>query len=147
MSLHKIKIAKELLETAMELFFSNKSPYAVIALAAASEEVLGNYSNGEWTQNNIDNIFHKMYEVAQKRNMTYGSKKFSQTLVNVTKNALKHANFETEQTVSVKEDEPVIWLLRALVNYQLGSGLEYSEIMNKFESWVRVNRPSYLYDQ
>ena len=145
MSLHKIEVAKELLETAIDLFFSNKSPYAVIALAAASEEVLGNYSNGNWTPNNADNIFHRMYEDAQKRNMSYESKtQFSQTLVNVTKNALKHANCEDEQTVSIKEDEPVIWLLRALVNYQLGSGLEYSEIMNKFESWVRVNRPSYF---
>jgi hypothetical protein len=86
-----------------------------------------------------------MYKHAINRGLDYKNKtEFSQKLVNTTKNSLKHANNEAEQYVSFNEEEIVIRLMLALINYQVGSELSFSDQMNKFEAWLRNNRPSYL---
>ena len=145
MKIHKIEAAKRQLETAIALFFSSGDPCSIIALAAASEEVLGNYTDGTWVQNNEENMFCRMYKEAINRGLTYKNKcEFSQKLVNVTKNSLKHANHEEEQYVSFNEEETVVRLMHAPMNYQVGSGLEFSDPMNRFEAWLRSNRPRYL---
>lgn len=145
MKIHKIEAAKRQLETAIALFFSNGDPCSIIALAAASEEVLGNYTNGIWVKNNEGNVFFRMYKEAMNRGLAFKNKgEFSTKLVNITKNSLKHANCEEEQYVSFNEEETVLRLMHALMNYQVGSGLEFSEPMNRFEAWLRSNRPQYL---
>ena len=133
------------METAIALFFSNGDSCSIIALAAASEEVLGNFTDGTWVLNNEENVFCRMYKEVINRRLAYKNKvEFSQKLVNVTKNSLKHANLEEEQHVSFNEEETVVRLMHALMNYQIGSGLEFSDSMNRFEAWLRSNRPQYL---
>jgi len=145
MKIHKIEAAKRQLDTAISMFFSNGDACSIIALAAASEEVLGNYVDGQWVKNNEENMFCRMYKEAIYRGLDYKNKiEFSQKLVNATKNSLKHANNEAEQYVSFNEEEMVIRLMLTLINYQVGSGLKFSDPMNKFEAWLRNNRPSYL---
>lgn len=145
MRLHKIEIAARQLDTAIALFLADGDPCSIITLAAASEEVLGNYIDGEWTTDNPNSMFNRMFTAAQARGLPFRTKtEFSQNLVNRTKNALKHANREGEQTVSINPEEPVVRLLHALVNYQLGSGKPYSEPMNRFEAWVRSERQEYF---
>ena len=56
MKMHKIEVAQRQLDTAIDLFFSEGDPCAVIALAEASEEVLGNYVDGVWINGNKDNM-------------------------------------------------------------------------------------------
>lgn len=139
MKIHKIEAAKRQLETAIALFFSNGDPCSIIALAAASEEVLGNYVDGTWVENNEGNVFFRMYKEAINRGLAYkNTREFSQKLVNITKNSLKHANREEEQNVSFNEEETVVRLKNALVNYQVGSGLEFSDPMNRFEAWLKA---------
>ena len=145
MKIHKIEAAQRQLDTAISLFFSEGDPCAVIALAAASEEVLGQYVDGVWVTKNQSNMFVRMYNEAISRGLEYTSKKeFSQKLVNRTKNSLKHANDEEEQYVSFNEEEMVIRLMLAVINFQTGSGKPFSIPMRKFESWLRDNRPHYL---
>jgi len=145
MKIHKIDAARRLLDTAISLFFSNDDACSIISLAAAAEELLGNYVDGRWVKNNENNIFHRIYEEADSRELPYKNKKeFSQRLVNKTKNFLKHANNAEEQYVIFDEDEPVIRLKHALINYQTGSGRQFSDAMVKFESWLRDNRQQYI---
>lgn len=145
MKIHKIEAARRQLDTAISLFFLDGDPCSIITLAAASEEVLGTYSAGTWVKNNEDSIFSRMYNEAMSRGLVYKNKtEFSQKLVNVTKNSLKHGNVEQEQYVFFHEEEPLIRLLHAIVNYQTGSGREFSDAMNRFETWLRNNRPQYL---
>ena len=42
MLIHKIQIAKRQIEAAADLFFGNGDPLAVVTLAGAAEEILGN---------------------------------------------------------------------------------------------------------
>ena len=91
MKIHKIEAAKRLLDTAISMFFSNDDACSIIVLAAASEEILGNYVDGQWVMNNGENIFCRMYKHAINRGLDYKNKtEFSQKLVNATKNSLKH---------------------------------------------------------
>ncbi len=129
----------------MRICLASVDPCSIIALAAASEKALGNYTDGTWVQNNEENVFCRMYKEAINRGLAYENKcEFSQKLVNVTKNSLKHANREEEHYVSFNEEETVVRLMQALMNYQVGSGLEFSDSMNRFEAWLRSNRPRYL---
>lgn len=145
MKLHKIEVAQRQLDTAINLFLAGGDSCAVITLAAASEEVVGNYDDGTWVENNPNNMFNRMFALANERGLEYKSKKeFSQLLVNAVKNGLKHANREEEQFVFVHPEEAVIRLLHAVINFQLGAGLPFSEPMHLFEAWVRINRPQYI---
>jgi hypothetical protein len=145
MQLHKIEVAARQLDTAITLFLSDGEPCSIITLAAASEEVLGNYVDGTWTPDNPNNMFNRMFKAAQARGLQFRTKaEFSQNLVNRTKNALKHADRPEEQHVSIHPEEPVVRLLHALINYQLGSGKQFTEPMNRFEAWVRSERREYL---
>jgi hypothetical protein len=145
MRIHKIEAAQRQLDTAISLFFSRGDPCAVIALAAASEEILGQYVDGNWVANNTSNMFHIMHKGAIDRGLGYTNKtEFSQKLVNRTKNSLKHSNQEEEQYVSFNEEEMVLRLMLAVMNYQIGAGRPFSEQMNRFEVWLRDNRPNYL---
>jgi hypothetical protein len=71
--------------------------------------VLGNYVDGVWIEDNKDNMFYRMYSAAINRGLEFKNKKeFSQKLVNVTKNSLKHASAEDEHYVSFNEEEMVM---------------------------------------
>jgi hypothetical protein len=145
MKIHKIEAAQRQLDTAIDLFFSEGDPCAVIALAAASEEVLGNYVDGVWLRGNKDNMFCRMYSDAISRGLEFKNEtQFSQKLMNVTKNCLKHASTEEEQYVSFNAEEMVIRVMLALMNFQIGAGRPFSLPMTKFEAWLKENRAHYL---
>ena len=143
--IHNIEAAQRQLDTAISLFFSDGDPCAVITLAAASEEVLGNYLDGRWVKNNEENMFNRMYENANSRGLEFKSKaEFSQRLINVTRNSLKHASTEGEQYVSIDREEMVIRLMLAVMSFQIGAGKPFSEPMCRFEVWLKENRAHYL---
>jgi len=145
MKIHKIEAAQRQLDTAIDLFFSGGDQCAVIALAAASEEVLGHYVDGVWSADNRNNMFCRMYSAAINRGREFKNKKeFSQKLVNVTKNSLKHARTEDEQYVSFNKEEMVIRMMLALMNFQIGAGRSFSAPMTRFEAWLLENRAHYL---
>lgn len=143
--MHKIEVAQRQLDTAIDLFFSEGDPCAVIALAAASEEVLGNYVDSVWINGNKDNMFCRMYSAAISRGLEFKNEtQFSHKLVNVTKNSLKHAGTEDEQYVTFNAEEMVIRLMLALMNFQIGAGRPFSALMIRFEAWLKENRAHYL---
>jgi hypothetical protein len=145
MKIHKIEAAQSQLDTAICLFFAKGDPCAVITLAAAAEELLGHYVDGVWVKNNENNMFSRMYSAGVSRGLVLGNRtQFSQKLVNVIKNSLKHANAEDEQHISFDEEEMVIRLMLALMNFQIGAGRAFSAPMRKFETWLKENRPDYL---
>jgi len=87
-------------------------------------------------------IDYRIYKEALNRGLAYKNmREFSQKLVNVTKNSLKYANYEEEQYASFNEEETVVRLMQTLMNYQVESGLEFSDQMNRFDAWLRSNRP------
>lgn len=90
-------------------------------------------------------MFNRMLQLAGERGLEINSKsELSRKLVNITKNAIKHADSSDEQHVWIDSEEAIFWLLRAVLNYQMGSREPFSDLMNQFEAWLRENRPEYI---
>lgn len=114
MKLHKGQIAKRQLETALDLFFSEGEPLAVVTLAGAAEEVLGDLLQRRGGDRMLDHIVHL------DRKLTGTGRSFAvvNEEVNGIRNALKHAKRPEEDEVELDPTaHAVVWLSRALVNY------------------------------
>ena len=114
MLIHKIQIAKRQIEAAADLFFGNGDPLAVVTLAGAAEEILGNIIRRRGDEAMLDHL------VSLDRRLT-GGRDYSVVIkeVNGVRNALKHAKDPDDDEVEVPDGEAIAMLSRALVNYVL----------------------------
>lgn len=136
MILHKLQAAERQLETAALLFVNDGDLLSVHALAGAAEEILGKLAKraGE------TNMLKRMHYAAEKKSgHSVSAKKFS-TLVNQSRNSLKHANIPMEDNFEYNEDHAIVMLFRALVNYQLVTG-GLTELMDKALDVLRKDHP------
>ena len=118
MILHKLQAAERQLETAALLFVDNGDLLSVHTLAGAAEEILGKLAE----RISETNIFERMrYAVEKKFGHSVSARRLS-TLVNQSRNSLKHANDPMEDDFDYEEDHAIGMLFRALVNYQLVTG-------------------------
>jgi hypothetical protein len=113
MILSKLVIAQRQLEMAAHLYVEGADYLAIVALAGAAEEILGNLLRRAGQEAMIDRI------VEMDRGLT-GGRDFSvvNAEVNRVRNALKHARDPDEDTVTVEPSEAAAMLARALVNYK-----------------------------
>jgi hypothetical protein len=117
MVISKLVIAQRQLEVAAHLYVEGADYLAVVTLAGASEEILGNLLRRAGQGAMIDRI------VEMDRELTGGRVfKVVSDEVNRARNALKHANDPDEDTVTVEPGEATAMLARALVNYNRLAG-------------------------
>ena len=134
----KIQIAKAQIETAIDLFFNEDDRIAVLTLAGAGEEILGNVLSRKKSRNMLGVV----YSASEERQLSLDPKDIA-NIANRTRNALKHAKFETEDEIDFDPEEAVIMLLRATINYQLEVGTLTAR-MEDYLSWLRTERPRYI---
>jgi hypothetical protein len=117
MVLSKLDIAQRQLEVASQLYVESADYLAVVTLAGAAEEILGNLLRRAGQEAMIDRI------VEIDRELT-GGRVFSvvSAEVNGARNALKHARDPNEDTVALEPVEANAMLARALVNYNRLAG-------------------------
>jgi hypothetical protein len=117
MVLSKLDIAQRQLEVASQLYVESADYLAVVTLAGAAEEILGNLLRRAGQEAMIDRI------VEIDRKLT-GGRVFSvvSAEVNGARNALKHARDPNEDTVALEPVEANAMLARALVNYNRLAG-------------------------
>lgn len=117
MVLSKLVIAQRQLEVAARLYVESADHLAVLTLAGAAEEILGNLLRRAGQEAMIDRI------VEMDRELT-GGRDFSvvNAEVNGARNALKHARDPDEDSVTVEPGEATAMLARALVNYNRLAG-------------------------
>jgi hypothetical protein len=123
----KDEIAAGLLETALDLYFNGRDGFAVIHLAAASEEVLDGMIKGKRDPNNTG---HPMEQTAREQTIsclgaihvargTKRTEKQIATYLNEVRNQTKHHDPKSDpDMVSLAlglEVESVLW--RAIENY------------------------------
>jgi hypothetical protein len=87
MKLSKLDIARQQLDTATRLFVGGEDQLAVHTLSGAAEEILGSLLERAGQQN----IFERMRIVAEERMGKTISVGELSTLVNSSRNSLKHA--------------------------------------------------------
>jgi hypothetical protein len=113
MVLSKLVIAQRQLEVAARLYLEGADYLAVVTLAGAAEEILGNLLRRSGQEAMIDRI------VEMDRELTGGRAfRVVNAEVNRARNAIKHARDPDEDTVTVEPGEATAMLARALVNYK-----------------------------
>lgn len=136
MRLHKKEIAKRQIEVALDLFFSDGDPLAVITLAGAAEEILGSLLRRLKKQAMIDHLLD-----LDKR-LTGAGRTFKvvNEEVNGIRNSLKHADNPLEDELDVDPGHAVAMLARAVANY---SSLEsdVTPLMVRFYEHLKTLHP------
>lgn len=117
MQISKLVIAQRQLEVAARLYVEGADYLAVVTLAGAAEEILGNLLRRSGQEAMIDRIVEMDQELT-------GGRAFSvvNAEVNRARNALKHAKVPDEDTVTIEPGEATAMLARALVNYNRSAG-------------------------
>ncbi|MBL9197439.1 hypothetical protein VB151_04060 [Xanthomonas fragariae] len=112
MNLSKSDIAKRQIETACEIFLNEGDFLAIVTLAGAAEEILGNLLKRAGKANSMEDI------VALDQRLS-GGLPFKDVIaeVNAARNALKHARDASEDTVQVRPEDAHAMLSRAISNY------------------------------
>lgn len=119
MKLSKLEAAQQQLDLAANLFVSRNHPLAMHTLAGAAEEILGSLAERASEQS----MFERMRVAAEQRFRRSVSVQELTALVNKSRNSLKHANHHAEDHFDYDPDDAVVMLFRALVNYQLVTGV------------------------
>jgi hypothetical protein len=137
MKLHKIEVARQQIDTAIELFFGGKDYLSVVTLAAAGEEIIGNLLKRAQKKNMISHLIDLDRELSEGRSF----EKVNQE-INGFKNSLKHANQSAEDPIDVAESQEhaLAMLSRALTNYHLHEG-KLTPKMEEFYVWLQEKRP------
>lgn len=132
MKIHKSDAARRQIEAASVLLISDGDPLAVITLAGAAEEILGNLLR----RNNKPAMLDQLIEL--DRQLT-GGRDFNvlNNEINNLRNALKHAKVSAEDEFEVDAKAELAMLGRALVNYVLWGG-ELTEPMIKAYEFIKT---------
>lgn len=139
MKIHKIEVARRQLETAIELFFTNRDVFAIMTLAGAAEEIFGAFLKRE----DMCNMYYHLEELS-KRKFGERDSKIVNNEINGIRNNLKHANNPTEDMVELLEEDDVLgMLMRAIVNYsRLNNGDSTSNMLRIIE-YISTKYPEY----
>jgi len=113
MKLVKIDVARSQLTTAINLFLADGDPISIITLAGAAEEIFGKIALKQNKENSLGFML--------RTHKTLGSTTTEKELIkhaNLVRNALKHANDESDEEIEFDERQEAISMLsRALTNY------------------------------
>ena len=118
LTLSKIEAARRQLEVASRLFVARDDILAIHTLCGAAEEILGALAE----RSGKEHIFERMHAEAEARFGRQVKPKELSSLVNASRNALKHAHGPTEDTFQYDPNHMIGMLFRALVNYQIVTG-------------------------
>jgi hypothetical protein len=113
MRLHKKEIARRQIETALDLFFSEGGPLAMITLAGAAEEILGSLLRRASKRSIMDHL------IDFDKHLTGTGRPFKvvNEEVNGIRNSLKHASNPIEDELEGDHEHAVAMLARAVANY------------------------------
>ena len=136
---HRVDLAKEQLDVALELFLSSRSMVSALTLASAAEEILGkalqHCGSKSSLQMSHETIVIPMTHLRKKR---YTIEQFS-CEQNAARNAAKHMGRSSETTLTADlEDAAMQMIVRAYDNY-CRLGFDRTQRMDDFEQWFQKN--------
>jgi hypothetical protein len=116
--LTKLEAAQRQLDTAATLFVAHGDALSAHTLAGAAEEILGKLVE----RAGGSNMMNRMEEALRQRRGASITIQSLSELVNDSRNQLKHANRPQEESFEYEDEDAVVMIFRALVNYQLATG-------------------------
>jgi hypothetical protein len=139
MNVSKLEVAKQQLEVACGLYLKRASIFAVHTLAGAAEDILGALA----LRLGQANMFERMRATGEEmfgRQMTNAE---VSTLINGSRNALKHAKDPAEDLFLYDTGHGLVMLFRALVNFQLVTG-GLTSVMEQARQDLHKTQPLFL---
>ena len=124
MGIHKIEVAKRQIDVAIDLLRTDGDYLAIITLAGAAEEILGEFLKRHNKKAMVDHLKELDRKLSEGR-----SYKVFNHEINGIRNALKHANFPDEDEIEVEHCDAVAMLSRAVANYILLGEVESTEVL------------------
>ena len=124
MRLHKIEIAKRQIDVAIDLLRTDGDYLAIITLAGAAEEILGEFLK----RHNKKAMVGHLEQLDVKLTGGRPYKVFNHE-INGIRNALKHAKHQNEDEIKVEHSDAVAILSRAVANYILLGEVESPKVL------------------
>lgn len=140
MKVHKLIIAFNQLETAIQLFLQDKNYLSAITLAGASEEILGKYAK----KLNEETAYSILTTgLANDFKGKFSKEEVGRKFINFHRNELKHFDFPEHDEIEIDpEFEAISMIVRAAIN--LTSLKIMTGNIKDFNKWIKENRPELL---
>lgn len=138
MQIDKTDIARREIETAIDLFLSDRDFISALNLAGAAEDILGALLRRKGEKPMLEQL-HEWYQDTTNTKIAFGE--FARK-ANLGRNTLKHATDADEDVIEIFRWEAVQMLMRALYNWQK-FGQRPTARMLEFIRWLHEHRAAY----
>lgn len=134
----RLMLAKEQLDTALNLFLDHKNYSGSITLAGAAEEIFGRALMLSGGKSALENSYEI---VAQTYSILYGAafnKTSYVTEKNAARDALKHLQNDKGPTITIDLEEAACWMLVRAIRNGTELGFEFARF-DDFNNWFYEN--------
>lgn len=134
----RLILAKEQLDTALDLFLDQKKHSSAITLAGAAEEIFGHALRLKDRKSALDSSYESMAEFHRMLHGTELNKKSFVSKENLARDALKHLQKDKGSSITVDLEEAACWMLVRAIQNGRELGFEF-ERYQSFDNWFYEN--------
>ena len=131
----RVDLAKEQLETALELFLRRGSFVSALTLAGAAEEILGKALSQRGEKTTLEHEYPLIRPVEELfRYESFSWKEFVEKK-NLVRNAAKHMKDASELIVTADLEDEALWMIVRACDNHARLGLQEAPLMKEFKAW------------
>jgi hypothetical protein len=134
----RLALAKEQLDTALDLFLDQQKLSSAITLAGAAEEIFGHALRSKAGKSALDSSYESRAEIHRMLHGTELIKKSFVSKENLARNALKHLQEEKGPSITIDLEEAACWMLVRAIQNGREIGFEFQRDED-FENWFYEN--------
>lgn len=134
----RLALAKEQLDTALNLFLDHRNYSSAITLAGAAEEIFGHALTIRGGTSALDTSYESMAEFHRMLHSAELNKKSFVSKENLARNALKHLQKDKGPTITIDLEESACWMLVRAIQNGRELGVEF-ERYRDFDRWFYEN--------
>jgi len=134
----RLALAKEQLDTALDLFLDHRNYSSAITLAGAAEEIFGHALTAKGGTSALDSSYKSMAEFHRMLGDTELDKKGFIAKENLARNALKHLQEDKGVTITLDLEDAACWMLVRAIQNGRKLGLEFGRYQD-FDNWFYEN--------
>jgi hypothetical protein len=134
----RLVLAKEQLDTALDLFLDQKNYTSAITLAGAAEEIFGDALTLGGGKSALNSSYESMAEFHTMLHGTELSKTSYVRKENFARDALKHLQNDKGPTITIDLAEAACWMLVRAIQNGRKLGFEFARFRD-FDNWFYKN--------
>ena len=134
----RLALAKEQLDTALDLFLDKRNYSSAITLAGAAEEIFGHTLTTSGGKSALDSSYESITEFHRMLHGTELNKKSFVSKENLARDALKHLQKDKGPTITIDLEVAACWMLVRAIQNGRELGLEFARYQD-FDNWFYEN--------